>query len=101
MKVSMIRLNNSIQSDDLRPWEAKAFHWYQVLTTEWESGARNRMKTFSSSTRVMEYINKLHIGKYLSDDDYTLAWEMVTRVLQKCDTLNVVYYDTVRGPLSS
>ena len=55
----------------------RSFIWIQVLTTGWDKGSRNRTKNFSSYAAVYAYINKLHIGGWLSDEDYHSAYTLV------------------------
>ena len=49
------------------------FDYYQVLTSGWKSGAKNRMRNFSTIAQVQAYFRKLNDGGWLSDDEYRKA----------------------------
>lgn len=74
MQVSFIRRNTSSQISHCYGGSVRYFEWFQLGTTGWTNGARNRVKTFNSFTAVYAYLNKLHIGRYLDDSSYERAW---------------------------
>lgn len=86
MRVNLIRRNISDQCFHLGTHEGsdtievKSFFWYQVGTSGWTSGPRNRMKQFGSLGKVFAYLYKLRVGSWLSDEDYHTAWTMALNI---------------------
>lgn len=50
--------------------------YFEVVTWGWTSGASYRTRKFMTIDQVFGYLNKLNIGKYLSDDAYSDAWNL-------------------------
>ncbi len=76
MKVTLVRFNVSTQKST-KEYLCTDFTWVQLFTTDWANGDRTRMKTFSSFEAAYAYLNKVHAGGWLSDEDYELAWQLV------------------------
>ncbi len=82
MKVNFIRFSRSTQNrlayqcNELTGIEnvvSMQFDYYQVLTSGWKSGAKNRMRNFSTIAQVQAYFRKLNDGGWLSNDEYRKA----------------------------
>lgn len=50
------------------------FTFLTIGTVGWASGSRNRTKHVKSFDAIFAYLNKLHIGGWLSDSEYDEAW---------------------------
>lgn len=73
MKVSLLRKSFSFQEGGSFPLSSN-FYTYTVFTTGWNSGTRNRARSFADINKLFGYLNKLRAGGWLSDVDYDEAW---------------------------
>lgn len=61
---------------------AQCFEYFELFSTGWQSGARSRSKKFATSERAYAYLNKLHAGEWLSDQEYDRVWVLLAEVCQ-------------------
>jgi hypothetical protein len=53
--------------------------YVEIMTSGWPAGDRCRVKRFRNIHAVYAYFNKLLFGKWISDDDYSVFWDMALR----------------------
>lgn len=62
-------------------WVKTNYKFVQILTCGWSGGAFLRTKNLPLNKALL-YVNKLHIGKWISDDTYNTMYTVVDFLLQ-------------------
>lgn len=78
--------------DSSNPWAAicigaltdrvRSYDLIEIVSTGWASGARCRTKRCSVE-RALPYVNKLHAGRWIDDDEYDRAYGAIEKLLLK------------------
>ena len=62
-------------------WVKTNYKFVQILTSGWAGGAYMRTKNLPLN-KALSYVNKLHIGNWISDDTYNTMYTVVDFLLQ-------------------
>lgn len=62
-------------------WVKTNYKFVQIITSGWTGGAKLRTKNLPLD-RALAYVNKLHIGKWIDDDNYNTMYTLVDFLLQ-------------------
>lgn len=66
-------------------WGMKEFTLFEGMFVGFTGQTRTKLKKFRSVQHIFAYINKLKAGGWMSDDDYTVAWEYILFLAAKVD----------------
>ena len=63
-------------------WVRTNYKFVQIITCGWQGGARLRTKSLPLN-KALTYVNKLHIGRWLDDDNYDTAYTLVNMLVRR------------------
>lgn len=81
-----LRLDGQTDSKDCE----HKYVYFRLVSTGWSQGARNRVKNLHPS-RVMSYIQRLHIGNWIDDDVYDSIFCIVQEKLHELSTKQIEF----------
>lgn len=73
-------------------WVKTNYKFVQLITAGWAGGAKLRTKNLPLN-RALAYVNKLHIGKWIDDDNYNTMYTLIDFLLQD----HTPYWEDVLG----
>lgn len=62
-------------------WVKTNYKFVQLITSGWVGGAKLRTKNLPLN-RALAYVNKLHTGKWIDDDNYNTMYTLIDFLLQ-------------------
>lgn len=81
------------ESEDL-PAHFQSYQLIEMVTVGWAAGSRSRCRKMPISM-ALPYLNKLHAGKWISDDEYDRAWGATLQLLRKIHHPLVAEWETL------
>lgn len=62
-------------------WFKSNYKFVQIITAGWAGGAKLRTKNLPLN-RALAYVNKLHTGKWIDDDNYNTMFTLIDFLIQ-------------------
>lgn len=103
--MSFVRQCSNTQIDVSTPeeeilYEAYTYIVYEAMFTNFEGTTRTKLKRFRTIEHLFAYVNRLHVGRWMSDVQYEYAWRAILK-LSDAIHMDVTTYGEINGDLPS